>query len=72
MARAGVSLASNLAVAGNVTTKNASRIKITTAARDFILSVVFNLKWSKDTIQFGNCSNDGLGLSSMIKLNVDM
>jgi hypothetical protein len=36
-----------LAVAGNVTTKNASRIKITTAARDFILSVVCNLKCRK-------------------------
>ena len=72
MARASVSPASNLAVAGTVTTENASRMKIAIAARDFILSVVCNLKWSKDTIQFGNCSNDGLGLSSTIKLNVDM
>jgi hypothetical protein len=72
LARASVSLASNLAVAGTVTTENASKIKIANAARDFILSVVCNLNLSKDTIQFGNCSNDGLRLSSTIKLNVDV
>ena len=71
MARAGVSVVSNLAVAGNVTIKNASRTKIATAARAFILSVVGNLNLSKDNIQFENCSNDGLRLSTTIKLNVD-
>jgi hypothetical protein len=70
LARAGVSLASNLAVAGTVTTANASRIKKAKAARDLILSIVVNLNWSRDTIQFENCSNDGLWLSSTIKLNV--
>jgi hypothetical protein len=70
LARAGVSLASNLAVAATVTTENASRIKIAKAARDFILSVVAILNRSNDTIQFVNCSNDGLQLSSTIKLNV--
>ena len=72
MARAGVSLASNLAVAGTVTIENASRMKIAKAARDFILSVVGDLNWSQDTILFVNCSNDGLRLNSTIKLNVDV
>jgi hypothetical protein len=46
------------------------RAKIVKAAKDFILSVAGDLNWSRDPTQFGNCSNDGLQLSSTMKLNV--
>jgi hypothetical protein len=47
LAKAGVSLPSNLAVAGHVANDSASKIKLANATRDFMISVVGDVKLSK-------------------------